>query len=194
MEQITAGIAGTVEKVLLELVQAGQIRGGQIIVIGTSTSEVLGYHIGTSGTEEVAREIFEGVRRAREQTGFYPVFQCCEHLNRALVAEGELLDRYPQLEPVSVVPVPHAGGSMAAFAYRAFKEPVVVESVWAHAGLDIGSTLIGMHLRPVAVPLRPSVRTLGHAHMQMAYSRPKLIGGERAVYKPDAASGDSTCS
>lgn len=188
-----AGMAGTVETVLLELAQAGGLRRGQLVVIGTSTSEVLGYRIGTQGTERVAREIFEGVRRAREQTGFYPVFQCCEHLNRALVMEREALALYPLLEPVSVVPVPKAGGSMAAYAYRTFKEPVVVEAVRAHAGLDIGGTLIGMHLRPVAVPVRPSVRVLGHAHLQMAYTRPKLIGGERAVYSAAARQEDGNC-
>ncbi len=188
-----AGMAGTVETVLLELAQAGGLRRGQLVVIGTSTSEVQGYRIGTQGTERVAREIFEGVRRAREQTGFYPVFQCCEHLNRALVMEREALALYPLLEPVSVVPVPKAGGSMAAYAYRTFKEPVVVETVQAHAGLDIGGTLIGMHLRPVAVPVRPSVRMLGHAHLQMAYTRPKLIGGERAVYSAAARQEDGNC-
>lgn len=194
LEQIISGIADTVEKVILELVQAGGIRESQIVVIGTSTSEVLGYHIGTSGTLDVAREIFEGVRRARQATGFYPVFQCCEHLNRALVAERELLERYPLLEPVSVVPIPKAGGSMAAYAYRAFKDPVVLESIQAHAGLDIGGTLIGMHLKPVAVPLRPPIRTLGYAQMQMAYTRPRLIGGERAVYRPDVRQEDGSCS
>ncbi|MFM9330732.1 TIGR01440 family protein [Paenibacillus mesotrionivorans] len=188
-----AGMAGTVETVLLELAQAGGLRRGQLLVIGTSTSEVLGYRIGTQGTERVAREIFEGVRRAREQTGFYPVFQCCEHLNRALVMEREALALYPLLEPVSVVPVPKAGGSMAAYAYRTFKDPVVVEAVRAHAGLDIGGTLIGMHLRPVAVPVRPSVRMLGHAHLQMAYTRPKLIGGERAVYSAVTRQEDGNC-
>jgi uncharacterized protein (TIGR01440 family) len=188
-----AGMAGTVETVLLELAQAGGLRRGQLVVIGTSTSEVLGYRIGTQGTERVAREIFEGVRRAREQTGFYPVFQCCEHLNRALVMEQEALALYPLLEPVSVVPVPKAGGSMAAYAYRTFKDPVVVEAVRAHAGLDIGGTLIGMHLRPVAVPVRPSERMLGHAQLQMAYTRPKLIGGERAVYSAAARQEDGNC-
>lgn len=192
-DEFYAGMAGTVETVLLELAQAGGLRRGQMVVIGTSTSEVLGYRIGTQGTERVAREIFEGVRRAREQTGFYPVFQCCEHLNRALVMEQEALALYPLLEPVSVVPVPKAGGSMAAYAYRTFKEPVVVEAVRAHAGLDIGGTLIGMHLRPVAVPVRPSVRMLGHAPLQMAYTRPKLIGGERAVYSAAARQEDGNC-
>lgn len=194
LEQIVSTIADTVEKVLLELVEAGGIRKQQMIVIGTSTSEVLGYHIGTSGTVDVAREVFKGVQRAREAAGFYPVFQCCEHLNRALVAEEEVLERYPALEQVTVVPVPKAGGAMAAYAYRAFSKPVVLESVKAHGGLDIGGTLVGMHLKNVAVPVRPSIRALGHAHMQMAYSRPKLIGGERAVYRLEQARlGEGDC-
>lgn len=187
-------MADTVERVLCELAEAGGLRPGSIVVIGTSTSEVLGRRIGTSGTEEVAREIYEGVRRAREKLGFYPAFQCCEHLNRALVVERELLDRDPLLEPVTVVPVPKAGGSMAAYAYRTFREPAVVESIRAHAGLDIGETLIGMHLRPVAVPFRPSVRMLGGARLQAAYSRPKLIGGARAVYELGASQDGGSCT
>jgi uncharacterized protein (TIGR01440 family) len=110
-----------------------------------------------------------------------------------LVAERELLDRYPELEPVSVIPVPKAGGSMAACAYRQFADPVVVEAVRAHAGIDIGATLIGMHLRPVAVPVRPSLRTIGAAPVTMAYSRPKLIGGPRAVYNEQAAREAGGC-
>jgi uncharacterized protein (TIGR01440 family) len=187
-------LADTVETVLLELLEAGQIRQGSIVVIGTSTSEVLGHRIGTRGTEDVARGIYEGVRRVRQRFGFYPAFQCCEHLNRALVVERELLDRYPLLEPVTVVPVAKAGGSMAAYAYRTFGDPLVVESIQAHAGLDIGGTLIGMHLRPVAVPVRPSIRMLGQAHLQMAYSRPKLIGGARAVYEPQSGNDGGSCT
>lgn len=178
-----ADIADRVEAVVSELAVLGSLQAGQIIVFGTSTSEVLGKRIGTAGTEEVAKHIFEGIRRVRGKVGFFPAFQCCEHLNRALVVEKELLSRYPELEPVSVVPVPRAGGSMAAYAYRAWKDPVVVETIQAHAGVDIGGTLIGMHLRRVAIPVRPSVRTVGQAWVQAAYTRPKLIGGERAVYR-----------
>ncbi|WP_438447502.1 TIGR01440 family protein [Gorillibacterium sp. sgz5001074] len=189
-----SGIAYTVERVLGELAEAGGLRPGQIVVIGTSTSEVMGQRIGTSGTEEVAGQIFEGVRRARERFGFHPAFQCCEHLNRALVVERELMERDPLLEQVTVVPVAKAGGSMAAYAYRKLNDAVVVESIRAHAGLDIGETLIGMHLRPVAVPFRPSVRMLGEARLQAAYSRPKLIGGARAVYEPVDAPDSGHCT
>lgn len=211
MRLTEAELAADVERVLEELVQAGRIQPGQIIVIGTSTSEVQGQHIGTAGAEEVARGIYEGVRRVRERVGFYPAFQCCEHLNRALVVEEELFTRYPLLEQVAVVPVRRAGGAMAAYAYRTLPQAVVVESIQAHAGIDIGGTLIGMHLKPVAVPMRPSIRQIGQASVQAAYTRPKLIGGSRAVYvledqpaaQPDLAdvgvdadAGDegSTCS
>jgi uncharacterized protein (TIGR01440 family) len=187
-----ASIADQVEIVVRELVAAGSIREGQILVFGVSTSEVLGEHIGTSGTEETARAIFEGIRRVRTEIPFAAAFQCCEHLNRALVVERLTAERYG-LEPVSVVPVPKAGGSMAALAYRQAVDPVVVESISAHAGIDIGDTLIGMHLRRVAVPFRPSLRRIGEAHVNAAFTRPKLIGGARAVYELPAEGNANTC-
>lgn len=185
-------IRSQVENIVRELVKAGGVEAGQLLVIGTSTSEVLGKHIGTAGSEEAAREIYAGVEAVREKIGFFPVYQCCEHLNRALVVEKEAMLRYG-LEQVSVIPVPKAGGSMASYAFRHLKEAVVVETVQAHAGLDIGGTLIGMHLKRVAVPLRPSIRQIGGAHVQMAYTRPKLIGGARAVYTIDTQASDRTC-
>jgi len=178
----TSPIDEAVVRALEELYAAGGLKPGHIVVIGCSTSEVTGKRIGSAGSLETAELIYEGIQRARASLGFYPAFQCCEHLNRALVVEEELLDRYPMLEPVSVIPVPRAGGSMAAYAYHKLNRPVVVESIRAHAGIDIGGTLIGMHLRPVAVPVRPSNPQIGHTYIQMAYSRPKLIGGARAVY------------
>ncbi|NOU95028.1 TIGR01440 family protein [Paenibacillus sp. LMG 31456] len=190
------------EQVLRELAQAGKLEAGQLVVIGTSTSEVLGHHIGTFGTEEVAAHLFAAVEAVRAEIGFYPVYQCCEHLNRALVIEREAMREY-RLEQVAVVPVPRAGGSMASYAYKNLQQACVVESIQAHAGIDIGGTLIGMHLKPVAVPLRPSIRMIGHATVQMAYTRPKLIGGARAVYASvaedskihtDRASDIDTCS
>jgi uncharacterized protein (TIGR01440 family) len=175
-------MADQVETILTELVQAGNIEPGQIIVFGTSTSEVMGSHIGTAGSLQVAGQIYLGIERVRERIGFYPAFQCCEHLNRALLVERDLLQRNPALEQVAAIPVPKAGGSMAAYVYTQLRQPVLVETIQAHAGLDIGGTLIGMHLRRVAVPFRPSVRVIGHAPVQAAYTRPKLIGGTRAVY------------
>jgi uncharacterized protein (TIGR01440 family) len=180
-------IGEAAETVLRELVQAGKLGPGHIVVIGASTSEVLGERIGTSGSAQVAEAIFRAVDKVRKEAGFSPAFQCCEHLNRALVVERQLLGRYPELEEVSVIPVRKAGGSMAAYAFRHLQDACVVESVKAHAGIDIGDTLIGMHLRPVAVPVRPSVRTIGQAHVTMAVTRPKLIGGARAVYTAEQA-------
>lgn len=191
-------IAEQVKQLIIELADAGKLRQGQILVMGVSTSEVIGQRIGTSGTTEVALQIFQGVEAARQHIGFYPAFQCCEHLNRAIVIERQLLERDAWLEEVSAIPVPKAGGSMAAYAYEHMSNPCLVESIAAHAGIDIGDTLIGMHLRRVAVPIRPSIRHIGQAHVQMAFTRPKLIGGTRAVYEipsDNAASTiDSTCS
>jgi uncharacterized protein (TIGR01440 family) len=175
-------MADEVERILTELVQTGNIETGQIIVFGTSTSEVLGNHIGTAGSLQAAGQIYLGIERVRQQIGFYAAFQCCEHLNRALLVEKELLNHYPDLEQVSAIPVAKAGGSMATYAHTQMNRPILVETIQAHAGIDIGGTLIGMHLRRVAVPLRPSIRHIGHAPVQMAYTRPKLIGGIRAVY------------
>ncbi len=177
-------IRASVVTLLQELVEVGQVQAGQIVIIGTSTSEVIGKHIGTAGAEDVAEHIFKGVESVSREVGFYPAFQCCEHLNRALVVNRELLSHAP-LEEVSVIPVPKAGGSMASYAYRQFEQPCVVEHIKGHAGIDIGDTLIGMHLRHVAVPFRSSIRTIGEAHVTAAYTRPKLIGGSRAVYAQD---------
>ncbi|WP_036708311.1 TIGR01440 family protein [Paenibacillus pinihumi] len=179
-------IALQMETLVRELAEAGGLNSGQLLVIGVSTSEVLGRHIGTAGTLETARLIYEGVAAAQAELGFYPVFQCCEHLNRALVVPREAAERYG-LEEVAAVPVPGAGGSMAAYAYRHLRNACLVETVQAHAGIDIGDTFIGMHLRKVAVPLRPSIRQLGEAHVTMAWTRPKLIGGARAVYTADSS-------
>ncbi|GMK38186.1 UPF0340 protein YwlG [Paenibacillus sp. CCS19] len=173
-----------VQTIVSELVTAGGIKHGQLVVIGCSTSEVLGKRIGTSGTTDAAAAIFAGVEAVRRQVGFYPVYQCCEHLNRALVLDRAAAERFG-LDEVAAVPVPKAGGSMAAYAYRHLNDAVLVESVRAHAGVDIGDTFIGMHLRPVAVPVRPTIRSIGQANVTMAYSRPKLIGGARAVYALD---------
>lgn len=190
----TPRIAEQVETALGELVAAGRIPAGAFVVIGTSTSEVQGRQIGTSGAEAVAAQIHEGVSRVAERTGIRPIWQCCEHLNRALVVERSYAES-AGWTVVSAVPVPKAGGSMASYAYRRMTDPCLVESVRVHGGLDIGETLIGMHLRPVAVPFRPSVRWIGEARVSAAYSRPKLIGGSRAVYELPAEDSNTvgTC-
>lgn len=174
-------IAIAVEKVVRELAEAGKIQAGHLLVVGASTSEVLGQRIGTSGAVETAAAIYAGIDAVRKTIGFVPVYQCCEHLNRALVIDLETAERLG-LEIVHAVPVPKAGGSMAAYAYGQIEHPCLVERIEAHAGIDIGDTFIGMHLKRVAVPVRPSIKTIGEAHVTMAFARPKLIGGARAVY------------
>ncbi len=188
-------ISDQVETVLRELVQAGRILAGQIIVIGTSTSEVIGQRIGTAGAQHVAEQIYDGIERVRQEVDFYAAYQCCEHLNRALVVDRRVLSQYSLIE-VAAIPAPKAGGSMASHAYRALQQPCLVETIQAHAGIDIGDTLIGMHLRQVAVPVRPSIRRIEEANVNMAYTRPKYIGGARAIYQLEAVStpdGLSTC-
>ena len=168
--------------VLREYYKAVQPQPGQILVVGCSTSEVGGESIGTAGSLEVAETILHALRDEMFQWEGFLAVQCCEHLNRALVVEREVMDAF-NLEEVSVMPVAHAGGSLAAQAMKDFIDPVVVEAIAAHGGIDIGSTLIGMHLRRVAVPLRLQQRTIGKAAVTAAWTRPKLIGGPRAVYK-----------
>ncbi|TVX97126.1 TIGR01440 family protein [Cohnella terricola] len=190
MDTETRSITDQVEVLLNELVQSGGVRSGQIVVMGVSTSEVRGKRIGTSGAEDVAEQIYAGVERVREQAGFHAVWQCCEHLNRALVTERDLAEAQGWTE-VSAVPIPKAGGSMASCAYRRMKDPCLVEAVQVHAGVDIGETMIGMHLRPVAIPLRPTIRMIGQARANLATTRPKLIGGARAVYVREDRSAES---
>lgn len=168
--------------VLREYYKAVQPQPGQILVVGCSTSEVGGASIGTAGSLEVAEAIRHVLRDETFHWEGFLAIQCCEHLNRALVVEREALEIFG-LEEVSVLPVAHAGGALAAQAMQDFIDPVVVESIAAHGGIDIGSTLIGMHLRRVAVPLRLQQRTIGKAAVTAAWTRPKLIGGARAVYK-----------
>lgn len=179
------------EQIAREVAEAGNIRAGQLIVIGASTSEVVGRKIGTAGGTEAASAIYSGLKIIQQELGCHFVFQCCEHLNRALVMEREVAVRYG-LDEVSAVPIRKAGGAMAAYAYRQMREPCLVETVQAHAGIDIGETMIGMHLRRVAVPFRPSIRQLGEARVTAAYTRLKLIGGERAVYQAPQQ-GDESC-
>lgn len=170
-----------VELLLCELSERLQFKPHQLFVIGCSTSEVSGAHIGTAGSEDVAAVLYKAFADFAERHQLYLVFQGCEHINRALTLEYAAAMLY-QLEEVSVIPVRSAGGSMAAYAYKQMKQPVVVESVNAHAGIDIGQTLIGMNLKSVVVPIRTQVKMIGGAVVTVATTRPKKIGGERAVY------------
>lgn len=169
------------EQITSEWLESGHLKEGDLFVIGCSTSEVAGKHIGTSGSEEIASIIFEGMQKLQDEAGIRLAFQCCEHLNRALVLERKTAEA-ERLDEVAVVPVPKAGGSMASFAYKHMNDAVVVEHISGHAGLDIGETMIGMHLKHVAVPFRLNKRYLGEARLTAAFTRPKLIGGIRAQY------------
>ncbi|MBQ8118756.1 MAG: TIGR01440 family protein [Lachnospiraceae bacterium] len=164
-----------------EILDVAQLVPHQIFVVGCSTSEVSGAGIGTFSSPEMAEVVFGGIYQATQEAGVYLAAQCCEHLNRALIVEKELAAMYG-LETVNVVPQPKAGGSFATAAYKAFEQPVAVEHIKAHAGMDIGDTLIGMHLRDVAVPVRIRTDRIGDAHVVCARTRAKFIGGNRAVY------------
>ena len=164
-----------------EILETANLKAGNLFVVGCSTSEVIGGKIGTASSPETAQAVFAGIYRAAQEQGVYLAAQCCEHLNRALIIEAEAADKYGY-EEVNVVPQPKAGGSFATAAYAAFKEPVAVEHIKAHAGMDIGDTLIGMHLKNVAVPVRIGRKTIGEAHVTCARTRPKFIGGIRAIY------------
>ena len=162
-----------------ELIEKAVLSRGMIVVIGCSTSEVTGNRIGSNSRPDVADRLWNTLYRVFSQEGIYVAVQCCEHLNRAIVLERAAL---PNAEFVNVVPQPKAGGSLASAAYRSLNQPIVVEHIKADAGLDIGNTLIGMHLKEVAVPLRLSVNKIGEASLVAARTRPKFIGGCRAVY------------
>lgn len=168
--------------VLKELEEQISFKQGSLFVIGCSTSEVAGKRIGTGGTTEIAETLFVELKEFQARTGIRLAFQCCEHLNRALIVEEKTALDFG-LEIVSVIPIRSAGGAMATYAYGHMENPVVVEFIQADAGIDIGDTLIGMHLKRVAVPVRINQKTIGVAHISCATTRPKLIGGERAVYR-----------
>ncbi|MCF6138910.1 TIGR01440 family protein [Pseudalkalibacillus berkeleyi] len=181
MDESLHQIQPQVVKALEDLEQSTPLSSNHLVVIGASTSEVIGEDIGTSGTMDVAAQLFEGITQFRNKTDVQIAFQCCEHLNRALVMEREVAVARGY-DPVTVVPVRSAGGALATYAYHHLKDPVIVEFIKADAGIDIGDTFIGMHLKHVAVPVRTNVKSIGKAHVTLARTRPKLIGGERAVY------------
>lgn len=168
--------------VMRELGEKAKLKAGDIVVVGCSTSEIIGSKIGTNSSPDVAGIVFSGIYDYANKMGWQLAFQCCEHLNRAIVVEKSAV---LNAEIVNVVPQPKAGGSMATQAYKHFKNPVVVEEIKADAGIDIGFTLIGMHLKKVAVPLRLENNKIGEATILAARTRPKFIGGSRAAYNDD---------
>lgn len=164
-----------------ELIEIAKLEEGDLLVVGCSTSEVSGNKIGSASRPELAEDVFMGIWTAAKEAGVYLAAQCCEHLNRALIIE-KCVARDRRIDTVNVVPQPKAGGSFATKAYAHFDHPVAVEHIKAEAGMDIGDTLIGMHLKDVAVPVRLSVKSIGDAHLVCARTRAKFIGGERAHY------------
>ncbi|MCI7618386.1 MAG: TIGR01440 family protein [Firmicutes bacterium] len=171
-----------------ELVETAKLKKGDIFVIGCSSSEVVGLRIGKGSDINAAEAVYEGVMSVLEPKGIFLAAQCCEHLNRAVIVEKDAL--LPGTEIVNVVPQPHAGGSFAVTVYKNAKCPVAVEEIKADAGMDIGGTLIGMQLKKVAVPVRLSIKQIGEAPLICARTRPKFIGGSRAVYDEALSGGD----
>lgn len=165
-----------------DLLDAANLKSGDICVVGCSTSEVAGHTIGKASIPAVAEALFSGLYPVLRERGVYLAAQCCEHLNRVLIVERACAERYA-LEEVTVRPAPKAGGSFATVAYEKMDVPVAVESIRAHAGIDIGGTLIGMHLRAVAVPVRLTLNKIGEANILCARTRPKYVGGPRALYE-----------
>jgi len=179
--ELEVRIAAQTKAAAEELIAVSGLKAGQILVVGCSSSEILGAHIGKGSSPEAAAVVYHTLDSVLKEKGIYLAAQCCEHLNRALIVE-EACARTYGLEPVCVRPIPHDGGSFATAVYEAMQSPVAVEHIRAHAGMDIGDTLIGMHLRDVAVPVRLSTASIGDAHLVCARTRPKFIGGSRAVY------------
>lgn len=174
-------ITNDARAVFEELIEKANLKEGSIIVIGCSTSEITGNMIGTHSSEDVANALYDGFFELLKSKGIYLAAQCCEHLNRALVIERKLALKL-NLDCVNAVPQPKAGGSSATTAYTRMSDPVLVEHIRADAGIDIGGTLIGMHLKETAVPLRLEYKKIGEANISCARTRPKFIGGERTVY------------
>lgn len=182
MERMTEEAERVLETCVAELKQAGGLEAGSVIVLGCSTSEVAGGRIGKASVPELGQVLAGAMLRACEKHGFRAAFQCCEHLNRSIVVEKPVLKELG-LTQVRAIPQPKAGGSVPAAAWKLMKAPALAMSIQADAAIDVGDTLVGMHIRPVAVPMRGQYHRLGEANLVMAYSRLPYIGGQRAVYE-----------
>ena len=165
-----------------EIIEKAGLKKGDILVVGCSTSEVVGNTIGTNSSPETAENIYLGIAAAAAEAEVFVAAQCCEHLNRAIIVSKKAALNF---EEVNVVPAPKAGGSFATAAYKYLEDPVALEEIKASAGLDIGFTMIGMHIKKVAVPVRLKNNIIGKATVLAARSRPKFIGGARAVYNEE---------
>ena len=172
------------KQAVTELIEISKIKSGEMLVIGCSSSEIMGGDIGKASSMDAAKAVFDGIYPILKGKGIYLAAQCCEHLNRAIIIEQAAAEKF-NLEIVNVMPQPKAGGSFATIVWQNMEHPVAVEHIKAHAGLDIGNTLIGMHLKEVAVPVRLSINKIGKAPIVCARTRPKFIGGDRACYCED---------
>ena len=175
--EIRSQVKGAAEQFL----EAAKMKPGQILAVGCSSSEIASCKIGSYSSAEIGEAVFEELQSACEKNGIYLAAQCCEHLNRALIIEEEAAEKYGY-EPVNVIPQLKAGGSFSVAAWKGMKSPVAVEKIAANGGIDIGDTLIGMHLKAVAVPVRTGIDKIGGAHVVYARVRPKFVGGQRACY------------
>lgn len=183
MDKVTndfQNIKETAAKAVTELIEAAHLKKGDILVVGCSSSEIKGERIGKGSDMNAAEAVYQGIKPILDEKGIFLAAQGCEHINRAIITERAALG--PLDEVVNVVPQLHAGGSFTVTVYNNAKDPVALERIQADAGMDIGDTLIGMHLKPVAVPVRLSMKEIGRAHLTCARTRPKFIGGERAKY------------
>ena len=181
-------IKAQAESAIKELLEKSHLEKGDIFIVGCSSSEIKGEQIGKGSDIDAAKAVFEAIKPVLDEKGVFLAAQCCEHLNRAVIVEREAL--LPGQDIVNVVPQLHAGGSFAVTTYENLEDPVAVECIRAAAGMDIGDTLIGMHLKPVAVPVRIATKEIGCAHVVCARTRPKFVGGSRAVYDEHLSGGD----
>lgn len=172
------------KQAVTELIEISKIKSGDILVVGCSSSEIMGGDIGKASSMDAAKAVFDGIYPILKEKGIHIAAQCCEHLNRAIIIEQAAAEKF-NLEIVNVMPQPNAGGSFATTVWQNMEHPVAVEHIKASAGLDIGNTLIGMHLKEVAVPVRLSINKIGKAPIVCARTRPKFIGGDRAHYCED---------
>lgn len=169
------------KKAVLEVLDAARLKEHDVLVVGCSTSEIAAKKIGSGSNAEIGTVVFEALYEVLRERGIYLAAQCCEHLNRAVIIEREAALKYGY-EMVNAVPQPKAGGSFGTAVYQGLSDPVAVEEIKADAGMDIGDTLIGMHLKKVAVPVRIEQKTIGQARVIAARTRLKFVGGERAHY------------
>ena len=182
VEKMLGEITAQARQATEELVNSAGLRMGDVFVVGCSTSEVCGNQIGKASVRSVAQAVLDGIYPVLREKGIFIAAQCCEHLNRAIIVERECAEKYG-LDEVCVRPYPKAGGSFATVTFDTLKDPVALEGIKAHVGIDIGGTLIGMQLREVAVPVRLSISKIGYANILCARTRPKYIGGPRALYE-----------